>query len=72
MVVHHPSLAEKYADRIIGLAAARIVYDSDTGAPLDAAALRLIYGRSPPPVPVPAAALAGSGHGHSLPPIHVA
>ena len=53
MVVHHPALAQKHAQRIIGLAGGRIVHDSDTGAALDAVALRTIYGRSLPPEPVP-------------------
>ena len=48
-VVHHPSLATAHADRIIGLSKGRIVYDSAEGAPLDASALRRIYGRSLPP-----------------------
>ena len=48
-VVHHPALATAHADRVIGLAAGRIVYDSAEGAPLDASALRRIYGRSVAP-----------------------
>ena len=48
-VVHHPSLATAHADRVIGLAGGRIVYDSADGTPLDAPALRRVYGRSLPP-----------------------
>ena len=48
-VVHHPSLATAHADRVIGLARGRIVYDSADGTPLDAPALRRVYGRSLPP-----------------------
>lgn len=48
-VVHHPALATAHTDRAIGLAEGRIVYDSADGAPLDASALRRIYGRSLPP-----------------------
>ena len=48
-VVHHPSLATAHADRVIGLSDGRIVYDSADGTPLDASALRRIYGRSLPP-----------------------
>ena len=48
-VVHHPALATAHADRVIGLAGGRIVYDSADGAPLDAPALRRVYGRSLPP-----------------------
>lgn len=54
MIVHHPALAEKHAERIIGLAQGRIVYDSATDGKLDAVALRRIYGRSPSPEAVPA------------------
>lgn len=53
MIVHHPSLAQRYADRVIGLRDGRIVYDSATGAPLDARAQREIYGRNLPLEPVP-------------------
>ena len=49
-VVHHPSLATAHADRIVGLSGGRIVYDSADGTPLDASALRRIYGRSLPPL----------------------
>ena len=52
MIVHHPALAEKHAERIVGLAEGRVVYDSDTDGPLDAVALRSIYGRSPMLEPV--------------------
>ena len=48
-VVHHPALATAHADRVIGLAGGRIVYDSADGGPLDAPALRRVYGRSLPP-----------------------
>ena len=48
-VVHHPALATAHADRVIGLAGGGIVYDSADGTPLDASALRRIYGRSLPP-----------------------
>ena len=48
-VVHHPSLATAHADRIVGLSGGRIVYDSADGTPLDASALRRIYGRGLPP-----------------------
>ena len=53
MIVHHPALAEKHAERIIGLAGGRIVHDSASDGPLNAIALRSIYGRSPTPEPVP-------------------
>lgn len=53
MIVHHPSLAQRYADRVIGLREGRIVYDSATGAPLDARAQREIYGRNLPLETVP-------------------
>ena len=48
-MVHHPALATAHADRVIGLAGGSIVYDSADGTPLDAPALRRIYGRSLPP-----------------------
>ena len=48
-VVHHPALATAHADRVIGLAGGHMVYDSADGTPLDASALRRIYGRSLPP-----------------------
>lgn len=48
-VVHHPALATAHAERVIGLAGGGIVYDSADGTPLDASALRRIYGRSLPP-----------------------
>ena len=48
-VVHHPALASAHAERILGLAGGRIVFDSANGETLDAAALRRIYGRNPPP-----------------------
>ena len=54
MIVHHPSLAEKHAERIIGLAEGSIAYDSASDGPLNAVALRRIYGRSPALEPVPA------------------
>lgn len=54
MIVHHPVLAEKHAERIIGLAGGRIAYDSVSDGPLDAVALRRIYGRSPTLETVPA------------------
>ncbi len=47
--VHHPALATAHADRVVGLARGEIVYDSAAGTPLDAPALRRIYGRSLPP-----------------------
>lgn len=74
MVVHHPALAERHAERIIGLANGRIVYDSATGAPLDAVALRSVYGRSPPPESVPAVAGLATGRERddNRPPIHMA
>jgi len=53
MIIHHPALAAGHAERIIGIANGRIVYDGDTETPLDAVALRSIYGRSIPPEPVP-------------------
>jgi phosphonate transport system ATP-binding protein len=52
MVAHHPTLALKLADRTIGFVHGRIAFDSASGAALDAAALRRVYGRSPPPEPV--------------------
>lgn len=54
MIVHHPALAEKHAERVIGLDNGRIVFDSDMDGPLNAAALRRVYGRSPTPEPIPA------------------
>ena len=53
MIVHHPALAARHADRIIGLANGQIVHDGNAEDPLDAVALRAIYGRSLPPEPVP-------------------
>ena len=52
-IVHHPALAARHAERIIGLAGGRIVHDGDARTPLDAVALRAIYGRSLPPEQVP-------------------
>ncbi len=52
MIVHHPALAEKHAERIIALTEGRIAYDSTSDGPLNAVALRRIYGRSPTPEPV--------------------
>jgi len=54
MIVHQPALAEKHAERIIGLADGRIAYDSASDGPLNAVALRRIYGRSPTPEPLSA------------------
>jgi phosphonate transport system ATP-binding protein len=59
MVAHHPALAQRLATRSLGLVAGAIAFDSASGAVLDAAALRRIYGRSPPPEPVPAGGLPG-------------
>ena len=53
MIVHHPALAARHAERIIGMADGRMVYDGDAQTPLDAVTLRAIYGRSLPPEPVP-------------------
>jgi phosphonate transport system ATP-binding protein len=61
MVAHHPALAQRLASRTIGLVAGEVAFDSASGEVLDAAALRRIYGRSPPPEPVPAAGALGSG-----------
>ena len=47
--LHHPSLAAAHADRVIGLAGGRVAFDSADGAPLDASALRRIYGRGVAP-----------------------
>ncbi len=44
MSVHQPELAQRYADRIIGLRAGQIVYDTVTQT-FDAAALHKIYNR---------------------------
>ena len=66
MVVHHPALAGKFAERVIGLAAGRIVYDSAQGDPLDAVALRAIYGRSLPLEPVQADATDGARGGPEI------
>ena len=52
MIIHHPALAARHAERIIGIANGRIVYDGDTQTPLDAVMLRSIYGRSITPEPV--------------------
>ena len=53
MIVHHPALATRHAERIIGMADGRIVHDGEARTPLDAVTLRAIYGRSLPPEPVP-------------------
>ncbi len=53
MIVHHPALAARHAERIIGMADGRIVHDGDAATPLDAVTLRAIYGRTPPPEKVP-------------------
>ena len=53
MIVHHPALAARHAERIIGMADGRIVYDGDAQTPLNAVTLRTIYGRSLPPEPIP-------------------
>ena len=52
-IVHHPDLARRHADRVLGLRDGRIVYDSASGAPLDARAERAIYGRNVPLTAVP-------------------
>lgn len=54
MIVHHPALARRHAGRILGLRDGRLVFDSATGAALDARAEREIYGRNVPLEPVPA------------------
>ena len=53
MIVHHPALAARHTERIIGMAEGCIVHDGDAREPLDAVTLRAIYGRSLPPEPVP-------------------
>ncbi len=45
MSVHQPVLAQRYAERIVGLHQGRIVYDGQAGA-LNDKALRAIYGRT--------------------------
>ena len=52
-IVHHPDLARRYADRVLGLRDGGIVYDSASDGPLDARAERAIYGQNVPLVPVP-------------------
>jgi phosphonate transport system ATP-binding protein len=67
MIVHHPAMAARHADRVIGLANGRIVHDGDARDPLDAVTLRAIYGRSLAPEPVPEHL-----RDHDLPHDHVA
>lgn len=73
MVVHHPQLAARHADRVIGMATGRVLFDSANDGPLDAVALRAIYGRSLPPEPVtPLTELTNDVDDRRIPPIHVA
>ncbi len=71
-VVHRPELAGAHAERILGLSDGTIVFDSAAGAPLDAAALRRIYGRSLPPRVVAPAEPPERAHERQDPPSHVA
>lgn len=55
MSVHQPALAQRYAERIIGLHEGRIVYDG-MASKLDGRALQAVYGRrviaDEPPMPI--------------------
>jgi ABC-type phosphate/phosphonate transport system ATPase subunit len=48
MSVHQPVLAQRYAQRIIGLRQGRIVFDGSSSV-LDTSALHTIYGREVKP-----------------------
>lgn len=52
-IVHHPDLARRHADRVLGLRDGRIAYDSASAGPLDARAERAIYGQNLPLIAVP-------------------
>ena len=71
-VVHHPALASAHAERILGLAGGKIVFDSAGGENLDGVALRRIYGRSPPPRIVAPAQPSERARERQDPPSHVA
>lgn len=51
MSVHVPELARRFADRIVGLNAGRVVWDG-AAAQFDAAAIGAIYGTETPPAPL--------------------
>jgi phosphonate transport system ATP-binding protein len=56
MSVHLPALAQRFADRVVGLREGKVVWDGAAAA-LDEAAIAAIYGAEapPPPPPVPEA-----------------
>lgn len=46
--LHQVELAQEFADRIVGLRAGRLVYDSDEAGPLDTRTLTDLYGQADP------------------------
>ncbi len=48
MSLHLPELAQRFADRVVGLRAGRVVWD-DTAPALDEESIASIYGAEPPP-----------------------
>lgn len=60
MSLHLPALAQRFADRVIGLRAGKVVWDGSARA-LDDRVIASIYGSAPPPPPSPELALAEAG-----------
>ena len=50
MSVHLPALAQRFADRVVGLRAGKVVWDGPAQA-LDESVIASIYGSEPPPLP---------------------
>jgi len=50
MSLHLPELAQRFADRVVGLRGGRVVWDGAAQA-LDDAAIASVYGAEPPPLP---------------------
>lgn len=72
-IVHRPELAQRRVDRILGLRHGRLIFDSASGAFLDARALREIYGGNVPLTAVPGEEpLRSPDADGALSPIHVA
>ena len=71
-VVHDPARAAAHSGRVLGLAGGRLVYDSAVDGPLQARALRRIYGRGPPPRIVRETISPEPAHDAGHPPSHVA